>query len=103
MKWIVLIIVLLTCINLASAQVEVTKSNDNLYLTLIAVILTILLTMRGTLKLLIMNPVMILLLCVGLILMYIFFSAMMIAFGIGDWIDSSIQNIVNILTSIRGN
>jgi len=93
-------ILMLSCT--ASAQVEVSKSNDNLYLTILAVVLTLLLALHGMMKILLSNPFMIILLGVGLIVVYILFSAIMVAFGIGEWIDSSIQGVAETITILRG-
>ena len=102
MKQILSFITILMLSYTASAQVDVSKSNDNLYLTILAVVLTLILAFHGMIRVLLSNPIMVIFLGIGLILVYILFSAIMVAFGIGEWIDSSIQSTANTISTLRG-
>jgi len=69
------------------------------------ILLTIILTtmiLRGTMQILIVNPLLLIGFIFSLVVVYIVFSAIMILFGVADVIDNSIQGIVNIVTSMRG-
>ena len=69
---------------------------------LLTIILTIMI-LKGTMQILIVNPLLLMGFIFSLVVVYIVFSAGMILFGVADVIDSSIQWVVNIGTIIRGN
>jgi len=97
MRYILSFIVILMLSTVASAQGEIVKNNDNLYLTLLAVVLTLLFALHGMMRTLLSNPVYIVMLGFVLIIVYILFSAVMIAFGIDEYIDNSILSTVDII------
>lgn len=86
----------------AATTKGVNAGGDNLFWILATIGLTILFAMRPILKILITNPIAWVILDIILIFAYIIFSAISIVYGVGDYIDTSIQNTADMISTIGG-
>ena len=101
----ILVLIMLAFIGSAGAATPtkgVNAGGDNLFWRLLTIGLTLVFALRGMLKLLLTNPVVLILFVVALVVIYIIFTAISIVYGVGDWMDNSVQNTVNFITSMRG-
>lgn len=95
-----LVAVLSTAATATATAKGVNAGGDNLFWIVITIGLTLLFAMKGMLRALMTNPLMLLLLIAGLVVAYILFSALTIVYGVGDLIDSGIQKTVDLIGGV---